>query len=45
MKYIVPGSEDADEEDLRHKVIDICFSPGEDVFIVHTADGRLYLYG
>ena len=27
------------------RVVDVCFSPGEDVFLVLRADGNLYLFG
>ena len=33
------------ENDFSRKVLDICFSPGEDVFLVHQADGRVRLFG
>ena len=33
------------ENDYSRKVLDICFSPGEDVFLVHQADGRIRLFG
>ena len=33
------------ENDPGRKVLDICFSPGEDVFLVHRADGRIRLFG
>ena len=46
MEYHIPDTEELKEEGVGgRRVIDICFSPGEDVFLVHRADGKLCLFG
>ena len=32
-------------KNFTRKVLDICFSPGEDVFLVHQANGKVRLFG
>ena len=47
MEYETPELEESKAKENQHqvKIIDICFSPGEDVFLVLRADGNLYLFG
>ena len=47
MEYNTPALEEskAKENQNQAKITDICFSPGEDVFLVLRADGNLYLFG
>ena len=47
MEYETPQLEESKtkENEYKNKIIDVCFSPGEDVFLVLRADGGLYLFG
>ena len=37
------NSQKISENQIR--IVDVCFSPGEDVFLALRADGNLYLFG
>ena len=45
MEYKTPIAEETKDSEVSYKIVDICFSPGEDVFLAHRADGTLYLFG
>ena len=47
MEYDTPQLEESKtkENEYKNKILDVCFSPGEDVFLVLRADGNLYLFG